>query len=140
MAKGITHTGHVVEIEDDVMGVVNEIHDRWPDLRVQYLDPERFPDLADAPFQIVDSTGYGDMQVWQLDRRVVDQLSLRDRSQRDLKALVDKEFERSKREKEAVEGSVRAEKKDVLNHIFRSPKGSYTFKNDRGETVKVSDG
>ena len=140
MAKGITHTGHVVEIEDDVMGVVNEIHDRWPDLRVQYLDPERFPDLADAPFQIVDSTGYRVMQVWQLDRRVVDQLSLRDRSQRDLKALVDKEFERSKREKEAVEGSVRAEKKDVLNHIFRSPKGSYTFKNDQGETVKVSDG
>lgn len=140
MAKAITNTGEIVEVDDDVMGVVSEIRDRWPDLTVQYLDPDKFPELTDTPYIIVDSQGRKVMGVWQLDRRIIEQLALRDRSARELHQLVAREEERARKEREAEKQEARGEAKDVMNHIFRSPKGSYTFKNDKDEIVKITDG
>jgi len=141
MAKALTNNGEVVQVDDDVMGIVSEIRDRWPELTVQYLDPDRFAEITDTPYRIVEvDTGYCVLGVWQLDRRVIDQLSLRDLSRRELDELFKKEDEQVKKDKQAVGAEVRAEKRDVLEHIFRSPKGSYSFKNDEGETVTVKDG
>lgn len=137
--KAITHLGEIVEVDDDVMGIVNEIRRLWPDLRVQYLDPDRFADLTDSPYIIVDQMGRKVLGVWQLDKRVLEQLSLRDKSQKELQKLFDKEEAKAKKEREDKEQELRDEKKDVLKHVFSSPKGTYSFKNEQGEKVIISD-
>lgn len=139
MAKGITSNGEIVEIDDDVMGVVSEIRDRWPDLTVQYLDPDRFPDLTDTPYIIVDSQGRKVTGVWKLDRSIIDQLALRDKSARELLQLITREEEKAKKEREAKKREDREEAKDVMLHVFKSPKGSYSFKNDYDEKVVIKD-
>jgi hypothetical protein len=141
MAKAITNDGAIVHVDDDVMGIVSEIRDRWPELTVQYLDPDRFPELTDTPYRIVEaSSGCVVLGVWQLDRRVIDQLSLRDKSKAELVKLFNKEEELAKKKREAVGAEVRAENRDVLDHVFASPKGTYTFKNREGKKVTVTDG
>lgn len=140
MAKAITHNGEIVEVDDDVMGVVTEIRDRWPDLTVKYLDPDQHADLTDTPYIIVDSQGRKVMGIWQLDRRVIDQLALRDKSARELHQLVTCEEEKARKEREAAKREDREEAKDIMLHVFKSPKGSYSFKNpETDEKVIISD-
>jgi len=139
MAKAITNNGEIVEVDDDVMGIVSEIHDRWPDLTVRYLDPDRFPDLTDSPYIIVDSQGRKVMGVWELNRSVINQLALRDKSARELHQLVTREEEKAKKEREAAKREDREEAKDIMLHVFKSPKGTYSFKNDHDEKVVIDD-
>lgn len=139
MAKAITATGQIVSVDDDLMGIVSEIRDRWPDLDVKYLDPDRFPELTDAPYIIVDQAGHTVMRVWELNRTVIDQLMLRDQSAKELHKLITREEEKAKREREAKKQEVREERKDLLKHVVRSPKGSYSFKDDEGEKRVIKD-
>ena len=140
MAKALNYLGQMVEVEDDVMGVVNEIHDRWPELRVQYLDPDRFPELTDAPYIIVDTQrDHVVMKVWELNRSVINQLWLMDVQNTNLQALFEVEAAKIAKETAAKKQEETEERQDILLSTFRSPKGSYSFKNEKGEKVVISD-
>jgi len=140
MAKALNYLGQMVEVEDDVMGVVNEIHDRWPELRVQYLDPDRFPELTDAPYIIVDTQrDHVVMKVWELNRSVINQLWLMDVQNTNLQALFEVEAAKIAKETAAKKQEEAEERQDILLRTFRSPKGSYSFKNEKGEKVVISD-
>src|SRR5215207_7258009 len=79
------------------------------------------------------------MGVWELNRSVINQLALRDKSARVLHQLVTREEEKAKKEREAAKREDREEAKDIMLHVFKSPKGTYSFKNDHDEKVVIDD-
>ena len=139
--KGINHLGQLADYEDPdgVFGIVTEIRDRWPDLRVVYLDPDQAPDLTDTPYKILDNQDRIVLGVWKMDQRVIEQLSLRDKSAAELLALFDKEEAKAAKVREDARTEVREEVKDKVKHVFSSPKGTYTVPNQDGKIVRISD-
>jgi len=136
----LMHNGELCQVPQSVMDVVNDIRDRWPELAVRFLDPSQHADLTDAPYIIVDTRNERVvLKVWELDQRVIEQLSLRDRNTWELMKLITLEEERQKKVKEDADQEERDEIKDKVLHTLRSPKGSYTVPTQDGKIVKVSD-
>lgn len=71
--------GNGALVESDVLGVVTEINRRWPNLRVQYLDPDSSFGVVEAPYQIIetsekDGREYVVKQVWELTTETIREL------------------------------------------------------------------
>lgn len=135
----LTLHGASIEVESDLLDVVQEIRARWPYLAVRYLDPDAHREITDYPYIIVNQMGRVVLGVWKLDRSVIERLQMMESAAREVREQVDKELRRRQRELDQKWQDARAERRDIMMHIFRSPKGSYTFKNDRDELVKVTD-
>lgn len=134
----VRHDGSMAQVPKTVMDIVNEIHDRWPELQVRYTEST---DLDTAPFIIVDIVREQVvLKVWELTSQTINMIHLMDSHNVDLQALFKAEEEKARKDKAYKDKEVREEKKDMLKHIFDSPKTSYKFKNDQGEIVEVSDG
>jgi hypothetical protein len=133
--------GDFVEIDDDLLGIVDEIHRLWPTLRVVYLDPEQHHDVCDAPFRIIELCHDGVerkvMDVWQLDRRVIDKLHQMDSV--DLDKLVADENAKAKRLQQEKFKEAIAAANDVVAHALHDPRTTYSFRNSKGDLVKLDD-
>ena len=142
-AKRLIELGRGVRVENDVLGVVEEIRRIWPVLDVQFLDPDRFETITDAPYRIIERCADGFDRVvfttWTLDKSVIERIwnadSLRgsaldriDANNNKLKAGERQRF------KERMD-----EASDLTKHILGNPRTSYTFKNDAGEIVTIQD-
>ena len=140
------HRGFFIQVEDDVAGVVQEIYRRWPDLKIQFLDPDQHPDLTDAPYRIVhaDKNGneYTVLECWQLDGRIITALEMMDGHKMDLTKLYEAEIEKSRKAAEEKKKETREEIKDILSHTFKSPKGKYSFRtlDEENKLVIIEDG
>lgn len=131
-------------VEDDVLGIVTEIQYRWPNLKIQYLDPERFADITDAPYRIIEQLPNGDinvvLQVWTLDRRVIDYLHQHNSHAVDIQAAIERENAKARKAQEAAKAEAFGERRDIIEHAFRSPKMTYTYDDpDTGEAKKFVD-
>lgn len=142
-AQRLIDLGRGVRVESDVLGVVEEIRKRWPVLDVQFLDPERFGDLTDAPYRIIEHCADGFDRVvfttWTLDKSILDRIWAADNLRGSVLERVDANntFVRAgerQRFKERL-----AEAADLAKHVLKNPKTSYSFKNTEGEFVKVED-
>ncbi len=135
--------GYAYEIDDDVFRVVKEIQDRFPTLKLMYLNEDTTVpiSLRDAPYVIVDRDKTGNeyvvLRVWNLDRSVIDKLY---QMQEATVADFDKAQAVEAAARKALADEKRAEGKDVMLHVFKNPKTTYTFKNKQGELIKVQDG
>lgn len=141
MSEWLTASGELVEIEDDLLRIVEEIHFRFPSLRVKYLDPNQHPDLTDSPYIVVDQNDNVVAKAWALDQRLLDQLmAAHSKSAKDL--IKEDELRRAvlAAERKRVADERTAEAKDKMLHVFKSSKTSYTLPNAEGEIFKVSDG
>lgn len=130
--------GDLAEVDDDMFGIVKEIMRLWPNLRVQYGDPDRLG-VGDPPYRIVELTPTGPVQVmgvWSLDASVLDKLHMANSQRFDIEALIDKENAKIKAEKEAKEAETDAAGADLLGSIvnhFNHGKMEYKYTDDQGE-------
>jgi len=153
MGKGLTVQGELVEVPDGLFDIVGEIESRWPNLWVQYCNPDHAtsskrvgPALGDAPFRIMERTQGGPvvvMTAWKLDQAVIDRLHLLNSANVDVLAEIDKanaklrkdmETEREESFSEAADTS-----KVVLKH-FAAGKVTFNYTNDAGEKRIIREG
>ena len=142
-AKRLVDLGRGVQVENDVLGVVEEIRRIWPVLNVQFLDPDRFEQLTDAPYRIIEHCADGFDRVvfttWTLDKSVIERIwnadslrgSVLDRIDANNNAL--KAGERQRFRERLDEAA------DLAKHILQSPGTSYSFRNNAGEKVTIQD-
>jgi len=130
--------------ERDMLGVVEEIQYRWPNLRVQYLDPSRASGIVDAPYQIVERTQDGRervvLQVWNMDRSVLDKLHMMDQANVDVQKLYDDQVAKAQAEKDAKKAEEAGVNQDLLatgmKHLS-SGKLRFTFRDEESGDLKV---
>lgn len=153
MARGLTVTGEIVEVPEDLFRIRDEIEDRWPNLWVTYLNPDHAtssarlgPCLGDPPFQIWERTKTGPQlvfSVWKLDQSVIDRLHLMNGANVDVFAEVEKNNAalRRKAQQEAeesfAEGSDQA--RSALSH-FAKGKIEFKYTNEHGEKRVIRHG
>lgn len=153
MARGLTVTGEIVEVPEDLFRIRDEIESRWPNLWVTYLNPDTpttakrvGPCLGDAPFIIWERTQQGPrqvMSVWQLDQSVIDKLHLMNSANVDVLAEIDKHNDKLRRDMERENEEMLAEGRDMsasaLSH-FGKGKIEFKYTNDHGEKRVIRDG
>lgn len=132
-----------VFVERDVLNIVEKIREYDPNLRVQYLDPQKFEDITDAPYRIVEVCPDGEVRpvfsVWTLDETVLEKIYLADNQKHDILAAIDGKNLLVKKDKERRYQEERDEAKDIIVHVLKSPKGKYSFKNPMGKMVVIDD-
>ncbi len=136
MGLYMNQRGEIRDIDDDLLGIVTEIRERF-DVRVKYLDPDAHREITDAPYVITDQQDNVILTVWHLDRRVIDKLyQMQDIQQ------VQKNYElaqaANKAELARKAEEARAPAKDLMLRAFKSPKSTYTFRNDEGKLIKIN--
>lgn len=133
--------GYVVE--EDLLGVIGEIQTRWPELKVQYLDPSKFAEPGEAPWRIVETCKDGVdrlvCQVWEFDKRVIERIYAADMQNPDFLKNLDAHniavrLESERRFKEEMD-----EAQDIVEHVIKSPKGRYTIPAHDGGIVLIDD-
>jgi hypothetical protein len=126
-----------IAVEQDVLGIVEEVTARWPHLRVQYLPPERFTEVTDAPYQVVEQLPDGRdvlvCQVWTLDRRLIDQLHAADtwalKFKQDMLFAMEQQ-NANRRADIKKENRERTDAEDeMVADVLRSPKDTFTATN-----------
>jgi hypothetical protein len=130
--------------ERDMLGVVGEIQYRWPNLRVQYLDPDSAKGLVDAPYQIVERTRDGRervvLQVWAMDQTVLDKLHMMDQANVDVQKLYDDQVAKAKAERDAKKAEESGKAQDLLatgaKHLS-SGKLRFTFRDEESGDLRV---
>jgi hypothetical protein len=133
--------GYVVE--EDLLGVIGEIQSRWPELKVQYLDPSHFAEPGEAPWRVVEACKDGVdrlvCQVWELDKRVIDRIAaadmydpsyLKNLETQNILAKMDSE-RRFREEMDLAD--------DITKHVIKSNKGRYSFPAADGGVVLADD-
>ena len=152
MGKGLTVDGQIVEVPDDMFDIVNEITSRWPNLWVQYANPEHptaagrlGPCLGDAPFRIMERTQEGPkvvFSVWQLDQSVIDRLHLMNAANIDVFDEVEKHNAKLKadlqNEAEESFGEGAELHESAIKH-FADGKLKFKYKNEHGEKRVISE-
>ncbi len=130
-------------IEQDVLGIIEKVMEYDPNLRVQYLDPDRFPEMTDAPFRIIERCPDGldrvVFSVWTLNEEVMHRLYAADNKKTDVIWQMDRTNQAARASKERRFAEEREESKDIIEHVLKSPKGKYTFKNEQDEIVTIDD-
>lgn len=132
-----------VIVEEDVLGIVEQIRKMDPNLDVQFLDPDAHADLTDAPYQIIERCRDGIPRVvfttWTLDQRVIDRLRAADNLRNDVLANMDAANLAARLGVERRWEEIRLEDQDLIKHILASPKGSYSWIGRDGEHHTVQD-
>jgi hypothetical protein len=148
VAFGIDHEGQWVNIDEDVANVVQTIQETWPMLRIQVFesDEKALVHPKTAPYQIIERVGDKDffvMDVWELDHRIIEKLHRLDKQKRGVQTLEDIVLQENAKNRAELKKPWEERKElgaDIITHMGKNPKGSYTFKDpDSGEVHKVSD-
>lgn len=133
-----------VTVSDDVLGIVERIKKMDPNLDVQFIDPESHPDLTEAPYRIIEHCKDGMARVvfdtWTLDERVIKRLQMADSYQNDILGQLDMANAIAKIDRDRRFEEARLEAKDIVEHVFKSPKGRYKFRNTNGKLITIDDG
>lgn len=127
-------------VERDLLGVVAEITRRYPNLRVQYLDPSRAMGVSDAPYQIVerckDGTDETVLQVWELDNRVLQQLEAINSHTHDLQAIVERSNKLAKEREEKLFHDSLQDAHEKAASVIKSNKDTYVL-DDNGKRITI---
>lgn len=133
-----------VFVGQDVLRIVEWIQDYSPDLNVMYLDPIRH-DLAadDPPYLIVEKCPDGLTRVvlrcWQLDESVKAKIYAADSKRNDIQLTLEEHNRKAKLDRERRFSEVRQEHSDLIAHILKNPKTTYTFRNSKGQLIRLED-
>lgn len=113
--------------------IVRKVQEYDPNLRVQYLDPERASDITDAPYRIIEMCRDGlpriVFSVWELDERVIERLHRADALKGNILLGLDgsnllAEKQRLRRYEDEEDAL-----KEMVTDVLKSPKEKYTAKN-----------
>lgn len=132
--KRLVELAQGMYVQADALNIVEKIRERYPTLDVQYLDPNRFPELTDAPYRIVEKCPDGHVRVvfttWKLDELVLERIYAADTRKHDVLGILEAKNARAERESNQRFRDRLAEKSDILVHALKSPKSSYSFKKE----------
>lgn len=128
-------------VERDVFSISQIIAERWPELRIMYLDPSRVAEVNDPPYKIVEKCKDGNyrevMRVWQLDYSVIRRLELADTHSVDVEALLDGLVAKEQAKTKAKYSEANEQIKDIAVSALTTPKKKYTFKTENGRLVTI---
>lgn len=120
-------------MEEGAYEIVRKIQEYDPNLRVQYLDPERASDITDAPYRILeicpDQIPRVVFSVWELDERVIERLHRADTQKGNILFGLDganllAEKQRHRRYEDEEDAL-----KEMVADVLRSPKEKYSATN-----------
>jgi hypothetical protein len=118
-----------VYVERDVLGIVQRIMDRWPNLTVKYLDPDQASDITDTPYRIVELSPDGFERVvfgcWTLDETVIQKLEASDTHSIDIMAAVDKANAKVRADQAKAWEDRKAVENELVTSVLNSPKDTY---------------
>lgn len=127
-------------IEKDVLGIAAEVNRRWPNLRVQYLDPNAGYGIPEAPYQIIETCKDGVdrpvFQVWELNGEVLTKLEAINTHQVDLDAVIERSNRQAKRAQERAAADERMDSHEKAAAVIRSPKDTYKLNHD-GKKITI---
>lgn len=132
-------------MDEDVLGVVEEIRRLWPNLRVQYIDPDRATDITDYPYRILELDRRGEWavvyQCMELDNRAIVALANMDASKVDLEKKFEAEVAKVAKAKKDKEEEVSGATKDIVSTGAKvlSRQSSFSFKDEDGQKHVVKD-
>lgn len=119
-----------VYVEQDVLGIVRRIMERWPNLSVKYLDPNSAPDITDTPYRIVETGPDGFERVvfgcWTLDETVIQRLEAGDTWKVDVLAELELKNKRAKEAEEKKRREEVAAQNEMIVDVLKSPKDTYS--------------
>lgn len=128
---------------DDVIGVVEKIRAYDNTLDVLYLDPDRFPDLTDAPYIIVKKQPDGRhvriFSCWELTEEVYQRILFADTFKHDVQKMMDDHNAKLRKEIKAGRDDQLGEMTDKVGHLLKTPKTSYSLHNSKGELITIQD-
>lgn len=131
------------QVEKDV-AVVKEIYDRWPNVRVKYLDPDHVALPNDKPFMICEVDEHGNEHIIftcdALDARVLEQLKRNDAAHVDLEAVFEREMQKVQREEASRQAEEEGKALDLLEvgiRHFNKGKLKYRFTDEYGDKKVV---
>lgn len=118
-----------VIVEDDVLGIVKAIQLYDSNLVVQFADPDR-AEFFDAPYRIVEVCPDGFRRVvltcWKLDKTILERLFAADNKKHDVLLSLEGKNLLAKREQQRRYEEQRGLAKDIIIHVLKSPKTTYT--------------
>lgn len=140
---GLVRVSEDCFVERDVLNIVEKINDYDPNLKVQYLNPDRASSPGDPPYQIIELCRDGVWRLvfgcWELNEQILDRLRYADMQHQDLLAAIDKKNAEVKRDQNRRYRDSMDEAKDIVAHVLRSPKGRYSIPSADGDGVVLID-
>jgi hypothetical protein len=140
----VTQIAPGVFVDDDVLGIVDWIREYDPQLDVLYLDPARH-DLApdDPPYKIVEKCRDGLTRIvlscWTLDATVKERIYRADNQRHNVLLTLDQHNAKVKDDQTRRFNEERERDADLIGHILKNPRTTYTFCNDKGELIRLED-
>ena len=132
--KRLVELAQGMYVQADTLNIVEKIRERYPTLDVQYLDPNRFPDLTDAPYKIVEHCPDGHTRTvfttWSLDELVLERIYAADTRKHDVLGIIERKNAEAEASSQQRFRDRLAEQSDILIHALKSPKSSYSFKKE----------
>jgi len=131
-------------VEHDALRIAQAIKDYDEDLDVVCLDPySQEIKVNSAPYMVVckmpDGTYQKVFDAWQLDDRVLERIWAADCQRFDTLQSIDKINNGIKMTKENRYRDKMEDNNELAVAILRSQKSSFTFKNERGDEVKINE-
>lgn len=128
-------------VERDVWNVVEKIRHYDSNLRIKYLG--RNDSYTDAPYALFEQCPDGIERliftIWELDDRVLERLRNADTQRQNVLSNMDVSNAEIKASLDRRYKEKALEKHDIAEHVFKSPKGKYSYTNDDGNLVVVDD-
>lgn len=144
MAYGRMPDGSIAEIPGDMFGIVEEIAFRWPNLKVQFLNPQR-ANIEDAPYRVVEMTPNGPRtvcDVWELDRRLIDRLHLMDSAKIDVLGALEAHNAKAKANETAKRDEYLGQGSDLIKSTvtqFGKGKLEFNYTNEAGQKRVITE-
>lgn len=123
-----------VDVHNDVLRISEKIVEYDPNLVLKFLDPGLSEDINDAPWALFEKCKDGVERlvfyIWELNDTVLERLYLADMQKHDIQARLEKKNAQARKDRQRRYQEQRDEARDLVHHIIRSPKTSYTAKID----------
>lgn len=127
-------------IEEDILGVIAALGNYDPNLKVQYLNSS-VASITDPPYRLVELCKDGVWRtvfdIWKLDMRVLDRVYAADLQKSDPLAAMDKNNAKIKKENQQRYRETMEEAKDIVTHLVRDRKSSYTVPTVDGGVTQI---
>lgn len=123
-----------VYVERDVLNVVQKIHDYDPNLKVKFLDPDKFGDVFESPYILVETLPDGSeqavMSIWELNDSILELIVGMDLARRhhatDFLTEMDKVNAAAEKEQKRLQKEKDDAIQELVSDVLKSPKDTYS--------------
>ena len=129
-----------VLVEHDVLGIVQQIQEYDPNLRIKYVQN---PELGDAPYALFELCKDGIERlvfyIWKLDGSIMERIRAADNARQNVLHVIERNNESVRHQLNKRYREKLMEGNDIVVSYLKSRKGRWTFQNDKGQLVQLDD-